>query len=579
LEVGRSKSKKWEKAVTSMGGIVDGLYIRLKSGKNDKQNYDLTLSNIANSEECMSAQSIVSLDLEKAHKLRKVVQKWKKTAPVDLEATRDSEDIGKWQLVGPKEEMPEFRQKLEHLFSQSTDYQSTKYPTGPSLFSPTRTYRDDVSVMTIEVDAYGILTAGATVANEENTIHTQGSYKQRRQKAMEDEPEPRFLGLDILDFPKIVNTSRKTQPTPQSYAAALNEDSSLQSGNNTIESQMSELTLENASLKGSVATLKSDIASQQQEHDQEMVTVKKDFNSQLATVQEHYNEKLLKSDQAHSETKLQLVSVQSNMTDLRKSFADQRQETAQKHAAAEEKAEAIWLQSEAKAAAKAEEAVQKAAAQSTLREQELLATVKADTAAAKQASDAKAEAAELKMMATMRAMMLQVQPQQVAAPPPLEFPAQPDPMATPTKPKLKRAREETPSKDPSVAMQIQDSGGEQLMDPSVANPSPTQMEVSSSPVMDESMHQSTQDLDVSVDSDDGMLGESPNRKLDFHEEAQPSALQESNQADDNEFDSVDLIVESSLEPKHPTLSQVTGEMEDLDLQPDDIGELPTQRRA
>lgn len=93
------------------------------------------------------------------------------------------------------------------------------------------------------------------------------------------------------------------------------------------------------------------------------------------------------------------------------------------------------------------------------------------------------------------------------------------------------------------------------------------------------MQQPTQDLNVSVDSDEDMSGESPNRKLDFLEEAQPSTIQESDQVDDSEFDSVDLHVESTLVPKPPTLSQVTEEMEDLDLQIDDTGGPPVRRKA
>jgi hypothetical protein len=470
------------------------------------------------------------------------------------------------------------------------------------------------------------LTAGGTVANEEFTVQTLGSYRDRRQHAMESEPEPKFMGLNILDFPQIVNTSRRAESSPQSYAAALKEDSSLQSGDDTIRSEMSALTLENMSLRSSVDTLNATIKVKEQQHDQNMKdqeqrmsqsfqsrldTIQEENKSQLATLQEANKEQKLQSAQELRETKLELVAVQSNMVELNRTLANSQQEADLKYVAAEaraeaaataasEKAETARLESEAARLIEAAETKQKAdqryeemvAAQAQSRIEAAATKVQADQryeemvaiqAASKlemAATQAKSEAAaKLDMRATMQAMMLQMQSKQVAASPQLEFPAQPQEMTTPTKPKLKRLRETTPIKELSVPMQIQIPGSEQPMDSSVANPSPTQMESSNSPVMEESMQQPTQDLNVSVDSDEDMSGESPNRKLDFLEEAQPSTIQDSDQVDDSEFDSVDLHVESTLVPKPPTLSQVTEEMEDLDLQIDDTGGPPVRRKA
>ncbi len=50
------------------------------------------------------------------------------------------------------------------------------------------------------------------------------------------------------------------------------------------------LTLENESLRGSVADLTETLASKIKEHFQEMVTVKNEFQSQLVTIKEDSKE-------------------------------------------------------------------------------------------------------------------------------------------------------------------------------------------------------------------------------------------------------------------------------------------------
>jgi hypothetical protein len=314
LQIGRSQSGIVEAALRKMKGKCDGLFLRFKSDKKDRVNYEKSMRNIQALPTIYTGIPMTGLDNDTATELRLLLQQHpaKYPLPLDLESTHLTATQGKYMAIVPQEKVGIIRDYLRELFTNNpTAYRSAEYPEGPTLTPPRQKETDDLS--DISPDAFGDLTVAAS-HTDQTTAGTTLSYAERRQKVTDYLPPITPTRQDVW-----ASIPKEIKAIPKTYEEALTgqTDEGSAGDSATWTSAISKLTEENSRLQETLQTREAEMQSLKEEFDELRSTQSTAITKAVET--------------ATARTTREVSELQNKITTLNTSLQNAKQAIEQTH--------------------------------------------------------------------------------------------------------------------------------------------------------------------------------------------------------------------------------------------------------